>query len=163
MRERHPIRGSLPERFWPKVDRSAGPEACWPWTGTQNASLGYGQIGRGGMGAGMAYAHRVSYELANGAIPDGMCVLHRCDNPPCVNPAHLYLGTIADNNRDAKAKGRTALGERNGQAKLTDEQVREIRRIHGSGGVTQRSLARKFGVQFMQISRIVNFQNRRTA
>jgi hypothetical protein len=123
---------------------------------------GYGQIGRGGRGSGMTYAHRVSYELAHGPIPAGMCVCHRCDNPPCCNPAHLFLGTLGDNNRDSKEKGRTASGERNGQVKLTDEEVRQIRRLH-SQGATQRALAFLFGVQFMQVSRIVNFQSRRTA
>jgi hypothetical protein len=89
----------LEEVFGGKV-RYAG--NCWEWTGTRNQK-GYGQIASGGC-KGMA--HRIAWTLANGPIPDGLCVLHRCDNPPCINPAHLWLGTVADNNLDKKIKGR---------------------------------------------------------
>lgn len=94
--------GPLTERFWRKVDKSAGPEGCWPWTGSRHG-FGYGFVSAGGKRRG---AHRVSWELANGPIPDGLSVCHRCDNPPCVNPAHLFLGTVGDNTRDMMAKGR---------------------------------------------------------
>ena len=77
---------------------------CWGWIGA--TSSGYGRLGRGGRGEGLVYAHRLSWELRNGPIPEGMCVLHRCDNPPCSNPDHLFLGTKADNNRDMSVKGR---------------------------------------------------------
>jgi hypothetical protein len=95
------------ERFWPKVDRSGGPDACWPWTATVRSD-GYGMIDVGGK---MVGAHRVSWEIANGPIPvggdyHGTCVLHRCDNPLCVNPSHLFLGTNDDNTKDRDAKGR---------------------------------------------------------
>jgi len=154
----------IAQRFWPKVD-VRGPDECWPWKAFRMPA-GYGQVGGELKPDGtrrMEYTHRVSWELHFGPVPAGMVVCHRCDNPPCVNPKHLFIGTTQDNASDAKAKGRTALGERNGQVKLTDAQVREIRRRHAAGGVTQRSLAHKFGVQYMQISRIVNHQNRRTA
>ncbi len=90
----------LADRFWIKVVRS-GDDECWGWSGTTNK--GYGRINVGG---NMVLAHRVAWELTSGLIPPGMCVLHSCDNPPCVNPNHLFLGTHADNMRDMRAKGR---------------------------------------------------------
>lgn len=150
----------IAERFWPKVDKR-GPDECWEWQAYVLPN-GYGLIGRGRAGEGMEYAHRQSYLLAHGDIPPGLFVCHRCDNRRCVNPSHLFLGTIADNNADAAAKGRSALGERNGMAKLTDAQVREIRSLKAAG-IPQADLARNYGVGPMQISRIVNYQNRRTA
>lgn len=89
------------ERFWSYVQRG---DECWTWIGARDAN-GYGRLslpGRGTIGA-----HRVSWELHRGEIPDGLCVLHRCDNPPCVWPEHLFLGTHADNVADRIAKGRS--------------------------------------------------------
>lgn len=94
----------LADRFWPKVDRR-GPDECWPWKAARRAA-GYGKIGRGKSGRGWMLAHRASWELAHGPISSETLVLHRCDNPPCVNPAHLFLGTHADNVHDMVAKGR---------------------------------------------------------
>jgi hypothetical protein len=98
------VSGAIEERFWLKVNKSGpvvrddlGP--CWVWTG-RTRNTGYGGFGRSWL------AHRFAWELTNAPIADGLCVLHRCDNPPCVNPAHLFLGTQADNNRDCGAKGR---------------------------------------------------------
>lgn len=102
---------SLAERFWAKVDTSAGPDGCWPWmAGT------WGQYGRFRAFGRMEQAHRVAYMLAKGPIPIGMDVLHDCDNPPCCNTGHLFPGTDLDNVRDCIAKGRRiyARGERNG-------------------------------------------------
>jgi HNH endonuclease len=99
--ERH-ARFSVPisTRFWPKVKKTA---TCWLWTGYID-NKGYGKMWRRPQKA--AIASRVSWELHNGPIPEGMNVLHRCDNPACVRPEHLFLGTIMDNNRDRYAKGR---------------------------------------------------------
>jgi len=96
---------TLPEivdRFWTRVDRSAGAEGCWPWVAGKSG-CGYGTLG---VNWTDQYVHRLSYEMNFGPIPDGMCVCHHCDNPPCVNPLHLFLGTVGDNVRDMVQKGR---------------------------------------------------------
>lgn len=92
-------------RFWRRVQKRE-PQDCWHWTGVTN-NTGYGQIGRGGRNGGMALAHRVAYAIANGGVPADLCVLHTCDNPICVNPAHLRLGTHDENMKDMAAKGRS--------------------------------------------------------
>lgn len=113
-------------RFWAKVDRR-GPDECWPWTGYCKET-GYGRLGM--KGAQGRRAHRVAYELATGIVPGSACVLHRCDNPPCCNPAHLRLGTQLENIADREAKGRSApprLGEENHRTTLSSIQIREMR------------------------------------
>jgi hypothetical protein len=97
-------RRSLEERFWSKVDRSG---ECWMWVASL-ASTGYGQFYDKPRRRTPIGAHRVAWELANGPIPAGLQVLHRCDNPPCVRPDHLFIGTVSDNMRDMYAKGRRA-------------------------------------------------------
>ena len=111
--------------FWNKVDKD-GHGGCWVWIGSRKPR-GYGHM----KVAGKDYnAHRWSYEQANGPIPAGMEVMHKCDRPSCVNPKHLRLGTHAENMADCKAKDRHARGERlKGKAKLTDEQARHILRL----------------------------------
>lgn len=98
-------RKSLADRFWAKVDKGAelAPGGCWLWIGSTERH-GYGQISVGAKH--LARAHRISYELNIGAIPSGMVVCHRCDLPVCVNPAHLFIGTLSDNSRDMISKGR---------------------------------------------------------
>lgn len=142
----------LVERFWKKVD-IRGPDECWPWLAGK-ASGGYGCFCVNGHGHA---AHRFAYEFSNGPIPDDLCVLHRCDNPPCCNPNHLFLGTIADNNRDRKLKGRTyrPIGIKHHNAKLTDTQVIEIRRLYSCGNVSHNQLANKFGVRNATIGDII--------
>lgn len=163
--------------YWPKVDTSAGPDLCWPWTGATNQS-GYGTF-VGGQGGRLA--HRFAFIQAHGPIPDGLCVLHRCDNPPCQNPGHLFLGTQADNMADMKNKGRWVSGlalhpeliqrgeshwshlrpdrirrgVKTPAAKLDDDSVRAIRRSV-SEGVPQIELAARFGVSRGAISLVVS-------
>lgn len=96
---------TLTDRFWPKVDRR-GPDECWEWTGSRQPT-GYGRIK---ISDRVHNTHRVVWALTNGPIPARLQVLHRCDNPPCCNPAHLYLGTIADNMHDRDRKGRSRFG-----------------------------------------------------
>jgi hypothetical protein len=114
---------------------------CIEWTGYRQSN-GYGKVGVDGR---ITYAHRLAWERANGPIPDGMWVLHRCDNRGCVNPDHLFIGTRRDNTDDMLAKGRSCRGTRQHLAKLTDDAVREIRRLN-SEGVSQMELARRYGV-----------------
>jgi hypothetical protein len=147
-------------RFWRKVRVDA--DGCWRWTASVNRN-GYGQFGVGSRGDGVVLAHRHAYSIAIAPIPAGMEVRHRCDVPGCVNPAHLEIGTHAENMRDMKERGRAAkgravarCGEDGGNVKLTTPQVLEIRAAYASGGVTQKSLAAKYGVTVQNVSLIVN-------
>ena len=97
-----PSRGPIENRLWSRVTKSDG---CWTWAGTVNRQ-GYGVIGLGARGTGKKLVHRLAWELLRGPIPPGLHVLHRCDNPPCVNPDHLFPGTVGDNNRDMVEKKR---------------------------------------------------------
>jgi DNA-binding XRE family transcriptional regulator len=131
----------IEDRFWEYVDAS-NPSGCWPWIGKSKGSGGYGRTSI----LHVAYpSHRVAYELTNGPIPDGLIVRHTCDNPPCVNPAHLILGSHKDNARDAIERGRRPRGSQASCVKLTEGQVREIRELR-SQGLSQYELARRFGV-----------------
>jgi len=144
---------SLEERFWPKVD-IRGPDECWEWLAGKMGE-GYGVITQGRYDEGKRRAHRVAWELTFGPIPDGLHVCHHCDNPGCINPAHLFLGNDAENMADSVRKGRSARGERNRHAKLTEEQVISIREEHARGNVTHMELAGKYGVTFGNIGYIV--------
>jgi hypothetical protein len=135
---------SLKERFLSKiaVDEKTG---CWNWTASKGRR-GYGWIWVGNRNE---RAPRVSYEIYRGPIPDGMQVCHHCDNPPCVNPDHLFVGSDAENKADKMTKGRQARGASHGRAKLTEDDVLEIRAARDS---TLRELATKYGVCEYQIS-----------
>lgn len=158
--------------FWRRV--AIGP-SCWEWQGDRTrrpgGQLSYGRVRWDGRAQ---RAHRIAWMLARGPIPEGLFVCHHCDNPPCVRPDHLFLGTNSDNQRDAAAKGRSApirpgmnelsqaklrahpelrgraKGERNCKAKLTADQVREIR----ASGECQRRLSERYGVSNQLISQI---------
>lgn len=140
-------------RFWSKVE-VRGPDDCWEWRGVRYSN-GYGIIIVKNHKRVMT--HRVAYELANGPIPDGMHVLHSCDNPPCCNPAHLRVGTAQENYQDARLRGRTnpPRGTRSGKAKLTEANVKEIRDIYSLGGIAMREIARQYGVSYSTIHGII--------
>jgi len=131
---------------------------CWIWNKPDKTTGGYGKISIRGK---MVYAHRVSFMAFNGEIPDGLDVCHRCDIKPCVNPDHLFAGTHTENIHDAMSKGLIPAmrGERNGLAKLTEHQVREIRaRFDSKKWGQARVLAREFGVDVALICRIAHRQ-----
>lgn len=146
----------LADRFWEKV-AIGEPGECWPWQASRHGRTGYGQFFVR-VGASPVHTHRQAWELAVGEIPDGLSVLHTCDNPPCCNPAHLFLGTQADNMADMTAKGRRGppprlTGERHGRTTLTAASVQEIRdRL--VAGETTRALGREYGVSHTTIRRI---------
>lgn len=138
-----------PEQFWARV-RIGPVSECWLWTGSRHPQ-GYGQFSRGGK---TTRASRHAWELTHGPVPSGLWVLHHCDNPPCCNPAHLFLGTVRDNTNDKVAKGRHARGESSGAAMLTEDQVQEIRSL-SAAGARQIELAGIYGVHQGTISSIV--------
>lgn len=143
---------TMEERFFNKINKT---NSCWLWIAS-TMKRGYGQFRVAGK---MLYAHRVSYELANGPIPDGLFVLHNCHVRSCVNPAHLRAGTAQENMDDMINAGRQVRvrGIRHGLAKLTEQDVLEIRAIYETvSGITQQQLADKYSVDRSAISEIVN-------
>jgi HNH endonuclease len=144
-------RGSLEERFWRYVVKGKK-EECWNWTA--HLCYGYGVI-KGESGKTVLKAHRVSWTIHNGTIPDGMSVLHKCDVRSCVNPHHLWIGTIQDNmkDRDNKQRGARHDGENNPSSKLKERDVLEIVGLLGKG-VSQIRIAEMFNVTKGAISAI---------
>ena len=130
-------------------------DGCLVWTGATTAA-GYGVLTTSGK---RGYAHRASYEAHVAPIPAGQYVCHTCDNPPCINPDHLFAGTHADNVRDAATKGRIRppvhRGEAQHKSKLTTREVREIRHRYSGGGVTMRALAAEYGVTRAMVGYII--------
>lgn len=150
-------RGSLAERFWRQVD-VRGDDECWPWTAKSKVD-GYGVIGLGGKCGKKVLAHRLSWQLHNGNIPEsdgyhGTVVMHLCDNPVCVNPKHLSLGTQSDNVKDMCKKGRKVsrppAGEDHKNSKLTEKIVREILVSKESGA----QIAKRLGLSRSTINRV---------
>ncbi len=141
-------RRPLYNRFWDKVYKTDG---CWIWTGA--LTHGYGEIRLSRVKRSTIFAHRLSWEIHFGVIPDGLDVLHNC--PGGDNPAHLWLGTHAENMDDAVNKGQIARGEQHGHCKLSEEKVREARRRYAAGECTQRQLATEYGVTPSEISRAI--------
>lgn len=157
------MRKSLSDRFWAKVDRKTDSE-CWPWTATKT-SFGYGSFRVGSMTDGSRrkeMAHRVAYMLATGkTIPQGKVIMHACDNPPCCNPAHLSVGTYAENGKAAyDRKRRVSIvqpGENSPRAKLTAENVAYVRSV--GYAKSARELAQELGVGTSTITAIRTRQN----
>jgi hypothetical protein len=157
---------ALHERLWRLVDRSGGADQCWPFRGGRGSN-GYGRLAKNG--GGYVYTHRLAWTATHGAIAAGMGVLHRCDNPPCCNPAHLFLGTQAENSRDMNAKGRgawqrpghvqkaasfTPRGIFHHATKLTATDVPVIRARAAAGEPLGR-LAREYGVHRVTLRDVV--------
>ncbi len=124
------------DRFWKYVWKT---DTCWLWIGAYRGA--YGTISKQG-GKRSTFSHRASWTINVGPIPNRLNVLHRCDNPSCVRPDHLFLGTSADNTADMIAKDRQCRGERSHTAKLTSQQVIEIR----NSGLTQRQIVERYGI-----------------
>ena len=149
------IMAFIEERIWPRTNRTG---ECWEWQGARTKA-GYGMIKLGPRLSPNLYVHRLVFEAFNGSIPEGAYICHRCDNPRCCRPEHLFLGDARINNRDAASKGRTKgphlPGAANPSAKLTADNVAEIRDLLRDGlrGV---DLAKRFGVTKTTISSIKN-------
>ena len=130
---------TIEQRFWEKVEKGDG---CWLWR-SAFGTRGYGIFWHVKKNI---YAHRISWQLANNAtVPEGLVVMHSCDNPACVNPAHLSVGTHQDNQTDKANKGRSLKGERNPSARLNEESVGRIRELYASGEYTHLALSKMFG------------------
>ncbi len=147
------------EYFFSKIKEGSNPDNCWEWVAsTRN---GYGSFR---LRDKIVDTHRLMYELAYGEIPKGVHCLHTCDNPSCVNPAHLFLGTQQDNVNDMYSKGRqsrvgnrgNSRGEDHGNSILTEEDVLEIRSLYSEGKFTQQEIANTFCISKRQVCFIVN-------
>lgn len=158
------VRRTLAERFWPKV-KVAGPDDCWDWQGARFPN-GYGYLGQiretgnGPFVPSIRATHAALLVGRGELVPPGACVCHTCDRPICVNPQHLWIGSRAENNEDKVRKGRShdRRGPLNSRAKLTPDQVIELRALRQQGW-TQIALAEKFGVSQPHVSRLVRGEN----
>ena len=145
-----PKKGTLAERFWSYVKKT---QECWIWTGPLSC-YGYGVLSIGHRG--QVKAHRLSWEIHNGPVPKGLCVLHKCDVRDCVNPYHLWLGTKGENTLDMVAKGRNAVsfGSKNGCSNLKEDDIPRIRYARSCGD-SYADIGRKYGVTGCMIRRII--------
>ncbi len=149
--------------FWARIKITAAGE-CWNWKGA-TVAFGYGILSVGGH---RWYAHRLAYHLTNGHIPAGRFVCHKCDNPACCNPAHLWLGTIQDNNADCLKKGRHFCQRKkpshlNPNAKLSQKDVNDMRALFDRQKITYRALGEIFGVTHTAAFKIIKGQLWQTA
>lgn len=144
---------AIQAKFMRRVDTCG---SCWIWNGSRNKRTGYGHFCHGQMND---LAHRVMYMLWFGEIPDGLVVRHSCDNPSCVKPDHLKIGTQAENVSDMVERGRSTRGEKNPMARMTEDMVREARILCKVFGVSHEKLARRFGVARRTVSSAVNGTN----
>jgi hypothetical protein len=145
------VTASLIRRFSKKIRMT---DTCWEWTARRDEN-GYGRIRLGSAETDMMLAHRVSWAIHFGE-PGQNLVCHSCDNPSCVNPNHLFLGSYSDNNLDMKTKDRHTRGERSGTAKLTESDAISIKRDYASGLGSMKLVAGRYGVSTMHVCRIVN-------
>lgn len=142
------------QKFWDRIDKS-NQDVCWEWKSHKNSD-GYGSMKIFGQ---EQKAHRISWTLHYGDIPDGMCVCHTCDNPGCVNPHHLWLGTHTENMVDKSRKGRVD-GERNPNSKIDDETAKRIVREYENGIFSQAEIARKEKLSTGQVCKIIHGKSR---
>ncbi len=147
---------NTPKNFWKGVD-VRGENDCWEWVGYKDKN-GYGSISINNY---PNKTHRYVWEIMYGYIPEGMCVCHSCDNPPCCNPKHLWLGTVGENTRDMINKGRKVVkyGEENHHHKLLKNDVLKIRRLYSTNKYTQEEIGNMFGVTKSNIECIVNYKS----
>lgn len=145
------------QRFWGRVDKSGGNDACWEWKTKSKGNGGYGLFRLDGI---YHNASRVAWIMTFGYIEKNLQVCHHCDNPPCCNPKHLFLGTPKDNSQDMSRKGRFVVpglrGEQVVTHKLTIEQVHEIRQRYANGELTYRMIVKEYGISQTQVGRIIN-------
>ena len=138
--------------LWERIDQSGGPDACWIWKGAKSP-LGYGRLKIQTKYKVKVWSpHRLAYELTYSPIPPDLIVCHRCDVPSCCNPKHLFLGTYKDNTHDAYLKGRLIKGSKQVNAKLTEEQVAQIRTMRAS--MTLKVIAERFNISISSVSQI---------
>jgi hypothetical protein len=163
------------KQFWAAVDQR-GDDQCWEW---QRCTTGVGRYGAFRVSGKQRGTHRIAWELTHGPIPSGLWVLHHCDNPPCCNPSHLYLGTAADNAHDREKRNRSltgehhpnsgkvftqptpaqrARGERHGSSKLNENAVCEMRKLHSEGRLVA-DIARRFNVSWNTAAKVVKREN----
>jgi len=146
------------KRFWDKVQfpEMVGTNECWEWK-ANCVPDGYGSFR---IGSRMVGAHQVAYTVTIGTILEGLCVCHTCDNPACVNPSHLWLGTHADNMQDKAQKGRAShlYGERHPKHRLNNDDVKQIRTLYKTGLYTQQKIANLFNISRIAIEHVVNYR-----